>query len=34
GEFTEDFDGVVVKTEIGGLRYLPMPIGDPVPRIC
>jgi len=34
GEFTADFDGVVVKTEIGGLRYLPMPIGDPVPRIC
>lgn len=34
GEFTKEFDGVVVKTEIGGLRYLPMPIGDPVPRIC
>lgn len=34
GEFTEEYDGVVVKTEIGGLRYLPMPLGDPVPRIC
>ena len=34
GEFTKAYEGVVVKTEIGGLRYLPMPIGDPVPRIC
>lgn len=34
GEFTREYDGVVVKTEIGGLRYLPMPLGDPVPRIC
>ena len=34
GEFTNEYEGVVVKTEIGGLRYLPMPLGDPVPRIC
>ena len=34
GEFTKEFDSVVVETEIGGLRYLPMPLGDPVPRIC
>lgn len=34
GEFTSDYEGVIVKTEIGGLRYLPMPVGDPVPRIC
>ena len=34
GEFTKDHEEVVVETEIGGLRYLPMPVGDPVPRIC
>jgi len=34
GEFTNDYEGVVIETEIGGLRYLPMPLGDPVPRIC
>ena len=34
GEFTREYNGVVVETEIGGLRYVPMPIGDPVPRIC
>jgi len=34
GEFTKEYEGVVVETEIGGLRYVPMPIGDPVPRIC
>jgi len=34
GQFTEDYEGVVVETGIGGLRYLPMPLGDPVPRIC
>ncbi len=34
GEFTKEYEDVVVKTEIGGLRYLPMPLGDPVPRIC
>jgi len=34
GEATAEYEGVVVKTEIGGMRYLPMPMGDPVPRIC
>ena len=34
GEFTREYNGVVMETEIGGLRYVPMPIGDPVPRIC
>ncbi len=34
GEATKEYEGVVVRTGIGGLRYLPMPAGDPVPRIC
>lgn len=34
GEVTEDVDGVVLKTEIGGTRILEKPVGDPVPRIC
>jgi hydrogenase expression/formation protein HypE len=34
GWFSDELEGVVVETEIGGLRYLPMPLGDPVPRIC
>jgi len=34
GRFTDEYEGVVVETEIGGIRYLPMPVGDPVPRIC
>ena len=34
GWFSDEHEGVVVETEIGGLRYLPMPLGDPVPRIC
>ena len=34
GRFTDEYEGVVVETRIGGVRYLPMPLGDPVPRIC
>ncbi len=34
GRFTREYEGVIVETEIGGMRYLPMPLGDPVPRIC
>lgn len=34
GWFSGEYEGVVVETEIGGLRYLPMPLGDPIPRIC
>ncbi len=34
GEATEEFDGVVLKTTVGGKRILAPPIGDPIPRIC
>ena len=34
GEVTKEFDYVVMETIIGGLRIIPPPIGDPVPRIC
>lgn len=34
GEVVSDFEGVVLETEVGGKRYVPRPIGDPVPRIC
>ncbi len=34
GEVTEDIDGVVLKTGVGGKRILEKPVGDPVPRIC
>ena len=34
GEVTSDYDYVVMITEVGGKRILPLPIGDPIPRIC
>lgn len=34
GEATKDFDLVAMETVVGGRRILPMPVGDPVPRIC
>jgi len=34
GEATNEFDLVAMETVVGGKRILPMPIGDPVPRIC
>jgi hydrogenase expression/formation protein HypE len=34
GEATEDFQEVIIKTEVGGNRILPPPVGDPIPRIC
>ncbi|UCH32911.1 MAG: hydrogenase expression/formation protein HypE [Candidatus Bathyarchaeota archaeon] len=34
GEATNAFDLVAMKSIVGGRRILPMPIGDPVPRIC
>lgn len=34
GEATDEHNYVVMKTVIGGLRVIPPPIGDPVPRIC
>jgi hydrogenase expression/formation protein HypE len=34
GEATSEFDLVAMKTIVGGRRILPMPVGDPVPRIC
>ena len=35
GEVTEDFAGKVgMKTKIGGLRIVDMPVGNLVPRIC
>ncbi len=34
GEATDDFQEVVLVTEVGGRRILAPPVGDPVPRIC
>lgn len=34
GEATGEFDLVALETVVGGRRILPMPVGDPVPRIC
>lgn len=35
GEVTDNYqEKVVLKTEIGGKRYLERPTGDPVPRVC
>ena len=35
GTVTEEYPGrVVLATEVGGRRFLDMPLGDPVPRIC
>ena len=34
GEVVGEHDFVVMETIIGGLRVIPPPIGDPVPRIC
>lgn len=35
GKVTEEFPGrVILSTEVGGRRFLEMPVGDPVPRIC
>ncbi len=34
GEATENVNGVVLKTSVGGRRILERPIGDLVPRIC
>jgi len=34
GKTTNQFNGVILKTAVGGKRILAPPIGDPVPRIC
>jgi hydrogenase expression/formation protein HypE len=34
GEATNDFQEVIIETEVGGRRILAPPVGDPVPRIC
>ncbi len=35
GRIGEGYPGrVVLETEVGGRRFLDMPLGDPVPRIC
>jgi len=34
GRATDDFQGVVMETVVGGKRILTPPVGDPVPRIC
>lgn len=34
GECTENVNGVVLQTTVGGKRILHKPLGDPVPRIC
>ncbi len=34
GTATRRYERVVLRTEVGGLRILEPPVGDPVPRIC
>ncbi len=34
GEASDAFNGVVMETSVGGNRIIPMPAGDPIPRIC
>ena len=34
GEARDEFNGVILKTMVGGKRILAPPIGDPIPRIC
>jgi hydrogenase expression/formation protein HypE len=35
GRVTDEYPGrVILATEVGGRRFLDMPLGDPVPRIC
>jgi hydrogenase expression/formation protein HypE len=35
GIVTDEYPGrVILDTEVGGRRFLDMPLGDPVPRIC
>jgi hydrogenase expression/formation protein HypE len=35
GQATEKYPGkVILDTGVGGRRFLEMPLGDPVPRIC
>jgi len=34
GEATNQFNGVILETAVGGKRILAPPVGDPVPRIC
>ncbi len=35
GKVTAEYPGrVILQTEVGGRRFLEMPLGDPVPRIC
>ena len=34
GHATDDIEGVVLETSVGGRRVLEPPVSDPVPRIC
>jgi hydrogenase expression/formation protein HypE len=34
GEVTDNINGVILKTRIGGRRIMNKPLGDPIPRIC
>lgn len=35
GKVTDEYPGrVIIDTAVGGRRFLEMPLGDPVPRIC
>lgn len=35
GTVTDEYPGrVILATEVGGRRFLDMPLGDPIPRIC
>ncbi|MBU0595499.1 hydrogenase expression/formation protein HypE, partial [Candidatus Bipolaricaulota bacterium] len=35
GRVTDEHRGrVILDTRVGGRRFLDMPLGDPVPRIC
>lgn len=34
GKAIKEFNGVILKTSIGGKRIISPPLGDPIPRIC
>jgi hydrogenase expression/formation protein HypE len=34
GNATEELDGVVLETSVGGRRVMEPPVSDPIPRIC
>jgi hydrogenase expression/formation protein HypE len=34
GTAVSDLKGVAMQTVVGGRRIIPLPVGDPIPRIC